>query len=134
MQFTLAGRAILVISTSLVTVAGYGQTPTGPRTYGDPVTGQTRTAPSSHAPAPARTGQAGGGQSGAAVAGGYQAWQDPIEGAFAVSLPRGWQVSIGTRRTTRLDAHYVVRAKSPSGGAQLFMDDPRIALRQVPNT
>jgi hypothetical protein len=63
----------------------------------------------------------------------YQQWRDPAEGAFTVSLPRGWQTSIGTQRTTRLEPHYVVRANSPTGGVQMFMDDPRIALRQIPN-
>ncbi len=60
-------------------------------------------------------------------------WQDPAEGAFSVSLPRGWQLSGGTVRTTRIEPHYVVRAQSPDGGVQMFMDDPRIAVRQVPN-
>ena len=63
----------------------------------------------------------------------YQQWQDPAEGAFSVSLPAGWQISGGTIRTTRIEAHYVVRAQSPDGGAQLFMDDPRIMMREVPN-
>ena len=63
----------------------------------------------------------------------YQLWQDPAEGAFSVSLPVGWQISGGTVRTTRIEAHYVVRAQSPDGGAQLFMDDPKIMMREVPN-
>ena len=63
----------------------------------------------------------------------FQQWQDPAEGAFSVSLPAGWQVSGGTVRTTRIEAHYVVRAQSPDGGAQLFMDDPKIMMREVPN-
>lgn len=63
----------------------------------------------------------------------YQPWQDPAEGAFSVSLPVGWQISGGTVRTTRIEAHYVVRAQSPDGGAHLFMDDPKIMMREVPN-
>jgi hypothetical protein len=63
----------------------------------------------------------------------YMQWNDPVEGAFSVLLPRGWQVTGGTQRTTRVEPHYVVRAQSPGGGVQLFMDDPRIAIRQVPN-
>jgi hypothetical protein len=63
----------------------------------------------------------------------FQQWQDPAEGAFSVSLPAGWQVSGGTVRTTRIEAHYVVRAQSPDGGAQLFLDDPKIMMREVPN-
>ena len=64
---------------------------------------------------------------------GYFQWQDPAESAFRVSLPRGWQVSGGTQRTTRIEPHYVIRAQSPTGGVQMFMDDPQIAIRQVPN-
>ncbi len=63
----------------------------------------------------------------------YQTWQDPAEGAFTVAVPSGWQISGGTVRTTRIEAHYVVRAQSPDGGAQLFMDDPRVMMREVPN-
>lgn len=62
----------------------------------------------------------------------YTTWQDPAERAFSVSLPTGWQISGGTQRNTRIDVHYVVRAQSPGGGAQLFMDDPRILMREVP--
>jgi hypothetical protein len=60
-------------------------------------------------------------------------WQDPAEGAFAVTVPSGWQVKGGTVRVTRIEPHYVVRAQSPDGGVQLFMDDPRIAIREIPN-
>ncbi|MGA2349264.1 MAG: hypothetical protein ABSF70_02430 [Terracidiphilus sp.] len=60
-------------------------------------------------------------------------WQDPTEGAFSASLPRGWQITGGTQRTTRFEPHYVIRAQSPDSGVQMFMDDPRIAIRQVPN-
>jgi hypothetical protein len=64
---------------------------------------------------------------------GYTAWQDPAEGAFSVSVPAGWQTSGGTVRSRPLEAHYVVHVQSPDGGAQLFMDDPRILMREVPN-
>ena len=63
----------------------------------------------------------------------YAGWQDPVENAFYVSLPRGWQISGGTVRTTRIEPHYVIHAQSPDGGVQMFMDDPRIAIRQVPS-
>lgn len=63
----------------------------------------------------------------------YQPWQDPAESAFSVSLPVGWQITGGTVRSTRIEAHYVVRAQSPDGGAHLFMDDPKIMMREIPN-
>jgi hypothetical protein len=65
--------------------------------------------------------------------GGYAVWQDPAEGAFSVSVPAAWQTSGGTVRSRPLEAHYVVHVQSPDGGAQLFMDDPRILMREVPN-
>jgi hypothetical protein len=60
-------------------------------------------------------------------------WQDPAENAFSASLPRGWQISGGTVRATQLDVHYVIHAQSPDGGVQMFNDDPRILMREVPN-
>lgn len=59
-------------------------------------------------------------------------WRDPNEGAFTVSLPAGWQIQGGTVRTTQVEPHYVIRAQSPSGGVQMFMDDPNIAVHQIP--
>jgi len=70
---------------------------------------------------------------GAIPATSYLLWQDPAEGAFSVSLPMRWKISGGTVRSTRIEAHYVVRAESPDGGAKLFMDDPGIMMREVPN-
>ncbi|HUA85603.1 MAG TPA: hypothetical protein VMB85_17195 [Bryobacteraceae bacterium] len=107
MPHRFAATAILLMSL----IALHGQTSADLQTSMSPVTGQ-----------PGRAGLNS-----------YQSWQDPKEGAFVVSLPRGWRISLGTQRTTRLEPHYVIRAQSPDGGAQLFMDDPRIALRQVPN-
>jgi hypothetical protein len=70
---------------------------------------------------------------GAIPANGYLLWQDPSEGAFSVLLPMGWRISGGTVRSTKIEAHYLVRAQSPDGGAKLFMDDPDIQMREVPN-
>lgn len=129
MQHNLARRAIRLISMTVAVVAAYGQTIPGTKTYTDPTTGVQRLVPSDEAPPPA------GRNAGTAAAniGAYQTWQDPAEGAFTVSLPPGWRISGGTQRTSQIEPHYVIRAQSPTGGVQLFMDDPRIALRQVPN-
>ncbi|MGC1462497.1 MAG: hypothetical protein WA802_09875 [Terracidiphilus sp.] len=64
---------------------------------------------------------------------GYLLWQDPSEGAFSVSLPMEWRISGGTVRSTKVEAHYLVRAQSPDGDTKLFMDDPGIQMREVPN-
>jgi hypothetical protein len=63
----------------------------------------------------------------------YIQWRDPAEGAFTVSLPRGWQISGGTQRPSQLEPHYVIHAQSPSGGVSMFMDDPRLLMRQLPS-
>lgn len=84
----------------------------------------------SGAPAPTRLGEA---TPSASPANTYLLWQDPAEGAFSVSLPMGWRISGGTVRASKIDAHYLVRAQSRDGGARLFLDDPSILMREVPN-
>jgi hypothetical protein len=84
-------------------------------------------------PPASRQGVAAQGSSGTIPANSYLLWQDPAEGAFTVSLPMRWRISGGTVRSTKIEAHYMVRAQSPDGGARLFMDDPTIMMREVPN-
>ncbi len=60
-------------------------------------------------------------------------WQDPREGAFSVRLPADWQITGGTVRKTRIEPHYLVRAQSPDGGVQLFMDDPDLLIHEAPD-
>lgn len=121
-----------------------GQTPPGTRTYTDPATGQTYIVPddgrSYHADGTGRllatqTGNSvqSSGHSGSTAGMRFQLWRDPAEGAFTVALPQGWQIGGGTQRTTQIEPHYVIRAQSPTGGVQIFFDDPHIAMREVPN-
>ena len=87
------------------------------------------------AAAPAQSGapaRAGAGQGASGQISSMQ-WRDPAEGAFTVSLPRGWQISGGTVRTTQIEPHYVVHAQSPDGGVRMFMDDPNVLIGEVPN-
>lgn len=63
----------------------------------------------------------------------FQNWQDPAEGAYSLLVPTGWGINGGTQRNSKIEAHYVVRAQSPSGQTQIFMDDPRLVIRQVPS-
>lgn len=63
----------------------------------------------------------------------FMAWRDPAENAFTVDVPKGWRITGGTTRSTRIEPHYVVRATAPDGGATIFWDDPRLLLRQTPN-
>jgi hypothetical protein len=63
----------------------------------------------------------------------FQNWQDPAEGAFFLQVPVGWGIAGGTQRNSKIEAHYTVRVQSPSGQTQIFMDDPRLVIRQFPN-
>ncbi len=124
MRFNLLAKALqLLLMGSLALSAGFGQS------YSTNSNGNIVPARQPQKSAPP-TGQPRR-QSTPAIS--YTPWNDPAESAFSVSLPRGWQVTGGTQRTTRIEPHYVVHAQSPSGGVQMFMDDPRIAIRQVPN-
>jgi hypothetical protein len=58
---------------------------------------------------------------------------DPNEAAFTVNVPRDWKVSGGTARRSAVDVRHVLRATSPDGGIEVFLDDPSIVPRQTPN-
>jgi len=58
---------------------------------------------------------------------------DPNEGAFTVNVPRDWKVSGGASRRAAVDIRHVVHATSPDGNIEIFLDDPNIVPRQVPN-
>jgi antitoxin component of MazEF toxin-antitoxin module len=58
---------------------------------------------------------------------------DPNEGAFTVNVPRDWKVSGGASRRAAVDIRQVVHATSPDGNIEIFLDDPNIVPRQVPN-
>jgi hypothetical protein len=60
-------------------------------------------------------------------------WADPNEGAFTVNVPRDWRVSGGASRRAAVDIRQVVRATSPDGNIEVFLDDPNIVPRQVPD-
>ena len=53
-------------------------------------------------------------------------WTDPIEGAFALDVPAGWQVWGGTRRPLPTDPRFVVQLRSPQGDMQIFIGDETI--------
>ena len=60
-------------------------------------------------------------------------WQDPREGAFTVDVPAQWKISGGTSRASPIDVRLTVRAASPDGRIRIFIDDPDIRPREVPN-
>jgi hypothetical protein len=63
----------------------------------------------------------------------FTPWRDPREGAFTLNVPQGWQVSGGIIRNSALDPRQVVRAASPDGKVQVFIGDPNLIPREVPN-
>ncbi len=83
-----------------------GQPPTGPQTPAQPA--------SSSLPA-------------------MQPWTDPVEHAFTLQVPAGWQISGGTHRNAPIDARNPVVAQSPDGRITIFIDDPAILPRQAPH-
>ena len=53
-------------------------------------------------------------------------WTDPREGAFAVSVPRGWQVIGGTYRMSATDVRYALTMGSPDGQIRVTNGDANI--------
>lgn len=63
----------------------------------------------------------------------FTTWRDPSEGSFTVSVPQGWQVSGGAARHSPLDVQQWVHVAMPTGRVQIFIGDPDIVPRTVPN-
>jgi hypothetical protein len=56
---------------------------------------------------------------------GWVKWTDPIEGAFTIDVPAGWQVTGGTLRPTPADSRCVIQARAADGSAQIFIGDEK---------
>src|ERR1700751_3773939 len=63
----------------------------------------------------------------------FTSWRDPREGAFTLSVPQGWQISGGAMRRSAVDITHVIRAGTPDGRVQLFINDADIVAHEVPN-
>lgn len=63
----------------------------------------------------------------------FTTWRDPREGAFTLSVPQGWQLSGGAMRRSAVDITHVVRAGTPEGRVQIFINDADIVAHEVPN-
>src|SRR6185295_8107981 len=63
----------------------------------------------------------------------FVTWKDPSQNAFQVGVPQGWKVTGGMVHPNVVEAHGVVRLQSPDGKIQVFLDDPDVHPRQVPN-
>lgn len=76
------------------------------------------------------TAQAGPGAAGDPS---FASWTEPKEHAFTVDVPRGWQVAGGVSWHSQTDAQQFIRVTSPDGKVQIFLGDPDLLARMVPN-
>ena len=63
----------------------------------------------------------------------FASWRDPNEGAFTLNVPQGWQIAGGASRRSAVDIRHIIRATAPGGRIRIFVDDPDIVPRQVPD-
>ncbi|MFH0963146.1 MAG: hypothetical protein V2A58_03945 [Planctomycetota bacterium] len=56
----------------------------------------------------------------------YAKWQDPVESAFTVELPKGWKIEGGLIRRSAVDPRVVFRATAPDETAVLFCGDAEV--------
>jgi hypothetical protein len=63
----------------------------------------------------------------------YVSWQDPVEQAFSVEVPAGWQVQGGTQRRASVDLVHVLHAVSPDQKTRILFNDPNIPIFVIPN-
>jgi hypothetical protein len=59
-------------------------------------------------------------------------WRDPVENAFTVQVPRGWQVQGGLRRPNTLEYRPEVLLASPDDAIHLRLGDGSLELFTVP--
>lgn len=60
-------------------------------------------------------------------------WHDPAENSFTIEVPEGWHVMGGVNWVGPTNAQHFVRAQSPDGAIRVYIGDPEIVPRQVPN-
>jgi len=63
----------------------------------------------------------------------YLPWQDPIENAFSMEVPRGWAVSGGTYRRASVDLTKALLAVSPNQKMRIQYNDGNIPTFAVPS-
>jgi hypothetical protein len=70
------------------------------------------------------------GDGGASAAGparlSYVQWADPLEGAFSIEIPQGWQASGGMRRLAPVDTRASSEIRSPDGQILITTGDPQV--------
>jgi len=63
----------------------------------------------------------------------FAAWVEPSQRSFSVDVPAGWRVEGGLNWISDLDPQGFVRVQSPDKALQVFMGDPDLLVRQVPD-
>jgi tetratricopeptide (TPR) repeat protein len=63
----------------------------------------------------------------------YTRWYDPMENAFELQVPQGWQVSGGMMRYSALDLRPTVSVNSPDRQIYIFIGDEQIPVHTTPS-
>ncbi len=63
----------------------------------------------------------------------YVSWEDPVERAFTLDVPAGWQVQGGTVRRASIDLVHVILAVSPDQKTLIQLNDGNVPSFVMPN-
>jgi len=63
----------------------------------------------------------------------YQPWQDPVENAFSIDIPRGWSANGGTYRRASVDLVHVLQAISPDQKMKVQFNDQNLPVFAIPS-
>jgi hypothetical protein len=63
----------------------------------------------------------------------FDKWVEPKEQCFSVEVPKGWEISGGVHWHSPIDPRSFLRVSSPDHKVRIFIDDPDILQRMVPN-
>jgi hypothetical protein len=63
----------------------------------------------------------------------YASWKDPVEGAFTLEVPQGWNISGGTFRRAAVDLVHVLQAASPDQKICIQFNDQNLPIFAIPS-
>lgn len=63
----------------------------------------------------------------------YQPWQDPVENAFSLDIPEGWNATGGTFRRAAVDLVHVLQVSSPDQTRRIQFNDQNLPGFVLPN-
>lgn len=67
------------------------------------------------------------------LGGDWSLFTDPVEHAFSIQVPAGWDVQGGVHRISAIYVPYWVRAISPDGSIEIFFGDANVPMYLEPN-